>query len=165
MATSTRYLELQEYDRFFLLRSWAILHTTMAEFDPKRIHQFEGTLISHLGMEAEKLEPDEVIFTMPVDKRTAQRFGILHGGASVALAETVASVGATLNIDLKTHFAVGLEINANHIRPVESGLVRAIGKPLHLGRSTQIWEIKLYNEAGKLTCVSRCTMSVNPKTK
>lgn len=114
-------------------------------------------------MVAEKLDPNEVIFTMPVDKRTVQRFGILHGGANVALAETIASVGATLHIDLNTHFAVGLEINANHIRAVDKGQVRGIGKPLHVGRSTQIWEIKIYNEAGKLTCVSRCTMSVNAK--
>lgn len=135
----------------------------MAEFDPKRIHQFEDTLIDHLGMKAEKLDSEEVIFTMPVDKRTVQRFGILHGGANVALAETVASVGATLNIDLNTHFAVGLEINANHIRAVSSGSVRAIGKPLHRGRSTQIWEIKIFNDDGKLTCISRCTMSVNAK--
>lgn len=135
----------------------------MANFDPKRIHQFDNTLISHLGMKAEKLEPDEVVFTMPVDHRTVQRFGILHGGANVALAETVASVGATLHIDLNTHFAVGLEINANHIRAVDSGEVRAVGTPLHVGRSTQIWEIKIYNDAGKLSCVSRCTMSVNAK--
>lgn len=135
----------------------------MSDFDPKRIHQFENTLIGHLGMEAEKLDPQEVIFTMPVDKRTVQRFGILHGGANVALAETVASVGATLNIDLTKQFAVGLEINANHIRSVSSGIVRAVGKPLHLGRSTQIWEIKIYNEEQKLTCVSRCTMSINNK--
>ncbi len=135
----------------------------MADFDPKRIHQFEGTLIGHLGMKPEKLDPEEVIFTMPVDERTVQRFGILHGGANVALAETVASVGATLHIDLKTHYAVGLEINANHIKAVSSGIVRAIGKPLHVGRSTQIWEIKIYNDEQKLSCISRCTMSINLK--
>jgi 1,4-dihydroxy-2-naphthoyl-CoA hydrolase len=135
----------------------------MPDFDPKRVHQFEGTLIGHLGMQAEKLDPAEVIFTMPVDQRTVQRFGILHGGASVALAETVASVGATLHIDLNTHFAVGLEINANHIKSVSKGSVKAIGKPVHVGRSTQIWEIKIYNDEQKLCCISRCTMSVNAK--
>jgi len=135
----------------------------MADFDPKRIHKFEGTLIGHLGMRAEKLDPQEVIFTMPVDERTVQRFGILHGGANVALAETVASVGATLHIDLNTHYAVGLEINANHLRAVSSGQVRAVGTPIHVGRRTQIWEIKIYNDENKLSCISRCTMSVNPK--
>jgi len=138
----------------------------MSDFDPSKIDQYQNTLISNLGMEAIKVQKDEVIFKMPADERTVQRFGILHGGASVALAETVASIGATLNIDLNTHYAVGLEINANHLRPVPKGeWVQAEGKPLHVGRKTQLWEIKIYNKERKLTCVSRCTLAVNTKTK
>jgi uncharacterized protein (TIGR00369 family) len=98
-----------------------------------------------------------------VDDRTRQPFGILHGGASVALAETVASLGAVMNTDLERFNAVGLEINANHVRAKRHGVVRATAVPLHLGRSTQIWEVRIMDEEERVVCVSRCTLAVVPK--
>lgn len=120
----------------------------------------ENTLISTLGIEITTLEKGHVIATMPVDDRTRQPFGLLHGGASVALAETVASVGAFELVDPLTEATVGLEINANHIRGKKEGIVTATGNILHHGRTTQVWEIKITDEDGKLICVSRCTMAV-----
>lgn len=117
-------------------------------------------LADTLGIELLELTPDRVVATMPVDARTRQPFGILHGGASVALAETVASLGALRNID-RTHFAaMGLEINANHLRAKRDGVVRAVATPLHRGRTTQVWTIEITDEAGRLVCVSRCTIAV-----
>ena len=118
------------------------------------------TLIETLGIEIVELEKGKVIATMPVDGRTRQPFGLLHGGASVALAETVASVGAYELCDKETEAAVGLEINANHVRPKKEGMVTAAGTLLHQGRTTMVWEIKITDEAGKLICVSRCTMAI-----
>ncbi|WP_018086130.1 hotdog fold thioesterase [Desulfurispora thermophila] len=120
----------------------------------------EKTIHKSLGIEIEKATPDEVVLTMPVDERTHQPFGILHGGASVVLAESAASIGAYLNCDPSRQTAVGLEINANHIRPKRSGTVRARAVPLHKGRSTMVWEIKITDEQEKLICVSRCTMAI-----
>jgi uncharacterized protein (TIGR00369 family) len=100
---------------------------------------------------------------MPVAKAVHQPFGLLHGGASVALAETVASIGAWMNVDQATQAAVGLEINANHIRGVRSGTVTAVATPKHVGRSTQVWEITITDEQDRLVCLSRCTMAVVPK--
>jgi uncharacterized protein (TIGR00369 family) len=119
------------------------------------------TLVETLGIELIETSPERVVATMPVDGRTRQPYGILHGGASVALAETVASIGAVLNAG-EGRTAVGLEINANHIRPKRSGVVRAEALPLHVGRSTSVWEIKITDEAGKLVCVSRCTLAFVP---
>lgn len=116
-----------------------------------------------LGITFELLSKDEVVATMPVDARTHQPFGILHGGASVVLAETVCSVAGYLNVDYKTQAAVGLEINANHVRPVRSGVVRATARPLHKGASTQLWDIRITDERGRLVCVSRCTLAVIKK--
>jgi uncharacterized protein (TIGR00369 family) len=101
-----------------------------------------------------------VIATMPVDHRTLQPFGILHGGASVALAETVASLGAAGRIDRAAFSAVGQEINANHLRPMRDGVVRAVARPVHVGRTSQVWSIEITDERGRLVCVSRCTMAV-----
>lgn len=120
----------------------------------------KNTLCEALGMELLQADPDCVVMTMPVDHRTHQPFGLLHGGASVALAETVASFGAGLNIDLQTHAAVGLEINANHIKSIRSGTVTATGKPVHRGRRTQVWEVRIEDEAGQLVCLSRCTIAI-----
>ncbi|MDF2857451.1 MAG: esterase [Neobacillus sp.] len=120
----------------------------------------ENTLIEALGMEITHMEPGKVIATMPVDGRTRQPFGLLHGGASVALAETVASIGAYELVDKETEAAVGLEINANHVRPVKEGVVTAIGTVLHQGKSTMVWDIKITDEQDRLVCVSRCTMAV-----
>lgn len=118
----------------------------------------EGNLVGHLGIEFEEVTPERVIATMPVDHRTVQPFGILHGGASVALAETVASVGAVLHAG-EGRTAVGMEINANHIRPRRSGRVRAVGTPAHVGKTSTIWEVRITDEEGKLVCLSRCTLA------
>jgi uncharacterized protein (TIGR00369 family) len=117
-------------------------------------------LPAHLGIEIVELTESQVVATMPVDDRTRQPYGILHGGASVALAETVASFGATALIDRERFAAVGQEINANHIRPMQGGVVRAVARPLHVGRTSQVWSIEITDERGRLVCVSRCTMAV-----
>lgn len=122
--------------------------------------ELKNTLIENLGIEITLLEKGRVEGTMPVDGRTRQPFGILHGGASVALAETVASVGAYELVDQETESVAGLEINANHIRGKREGIVTAIATVLHQGKTTQVWDIKITDEEGKLICVSRCTMAV-----
>ena len=116
-----------------------------------------------LGIEMLELTPQRVVATMPVDQRTRQPFGILHGGASVALAETVASFGAVAIIDRERFVAVGQEINANHLRPKLEGVVTATGVPVHVGRASQVWSIEIRDEQGKLVCISRCTMAVVEK--
>jgi len=122
---------------------------------------FKDTMMEVLGMRLEEARPERVVATMPVDARTHQPFGILHGGASVALAETVASIGASLNAG-PGRAAVGMEINANHLRPKRSGMVRAVGTPVHIGKSTTVWEIRITDEDGKLVCLSRCTLAFVP---
>ena len=123
----------------------------------------KNTLIEALGMEIISLEKGKVVATMPVDERTRQPFGVLHGGASVALAETVASIGAYELVDHETESVAGLEINANHIRAKRDGKVTAIATVLHQGRTTMVWDIKIVDEEEKLICVSRCTMAVIKK--
>ena len=113
-----------------------------------------------LGIEILEMSETRVVATMPVDQRTRQPFGILHGGASVALAETVASFGATAVIDRERFVAVGQEINANHLRPVSSGLVIATAKPFHIGSRSHVWHIEIHDERQRLICVSRLTMAV-----
>ncbi len=114
-----------------------------------------------LGMDFELISRSEMRASMPVNENTTQPFGLLHGGASVALAETLASIGAHLNIDDDSKMAVGLEINANHIRPVRfGGSVTGIAKPIHRGKQTQVWEIRIETDNGKLVCISRCTLAV-----
>ena len=115
---------------------------------------------AHLGIGIVELTDERVVATMPVDDRTRQPYGLLHGGASIALAETVASLGAAGLIDRERFAAVGQEINGNHLRAVREGVVRAIGKPIHVGRTSQVWGIEIVDEAGRLVCVSRCTMAV-----
>ncbi|WP_077214454.1 hotdog fold thioesterase [Bacillus dakarensis] len=124
------------------------------------MERHKNTLISNLGIEILKLEKGLVVATMPVDERTRQPFGLLHGGASVALAETVASMGAFELVDQETEAAVGLEINANHIKGKTEGIVTATATLLHQGRTTHVWDIKITDEEGNLVCVSRCTMAV-----
>lgn len=124
------------------------------------IFLIKNTLLESLGIEIVKLEKGRVIGTMPVDHRTHQPFGLLHGGASVALAETVASLGAYELVDKETEGVVGLEINANHIKGKREGMVTAIATVLHQGRTTMVWDIKIVDEEEKLICVSRCTMAV-----
>ncbi len=120
----------------------------------------ENSLSTTLGMEFISIEKDKLVAKMPVDKRTQQPFGLLHGGASVALAETLCSVGGWLQLDGDKYAVVGQEINANHIRPVSNGFVTGTAKPLHLGRKSQVWQTEIRDENGKLVCVSRCTLSV-----
>ena len=128
---------------------------------PDWYHDVHPTgLPSTLGIEMLELTATRVVATMPVDQRTRQPFGILHGGASVALAETVASFGAAGLIDRERFAAVGQEINANHLRPKPDGVVTATGVPVHVGRTTQVWSIEIRDEAGRLVCISRCTMAV-----
>lgn len=112
-----------------------------------------------LGIEFEAIEPERVTATMPVTPQHHQPLGYLHGGASVVLAETVASVGATAGA-LPEKVAFGLEINANHIRPKQSGTLRAVGERLHAGRTTQVWQVRITDEDDKLVCVSRCTLAL-----
>lgn len=120
-------------------------------------------LATALGIEIVELSGERVVATMPVDDRTRQPFGLLHGGASLALAETVASLGAVASIDRERFVAVGQEINANHLRPKTDGMVRATAVPVHVGRTSQVWAIDIRDEQGKLVCVSRCTMAIVPK--
>ena len=115
-----------------------------------------------LGIEIAELSPERVIATMPVDDRTRQPFGLLHGGASVALAETVASLGAFANIDAAKFAAVGVEINANHIRSKRDGSVRATALPVHIGRTTHVWSVEVVDEMSRTICVSRCTLAIVP---
>lgn len=125
----------------------------------------EGTVIEALGMEVVETTKDRVVMTMPVNEKTKQPQGLLHGGASVALAETIASVGAWLSIDQERQAAVGLEINANHLRKKADGIVTGIGVPLFRGRKTMVWEIKIVDEKEKLICISRCTVAIVPQEK
>jgi 1,4-dihydroxy-2-naphthoyl-CoA hydrolase len=123
-----------------------------------------STLAENLGIEFTVIGDDYLEAKMPVDKRTVQPLGLLHGGASVALAETLGSVAATLCVD-ETRFCVGLEINANHLKGVREGYVTGVSKPIHIGRQTQVWEIRISNDAGELICISRITMAVLEKKK
>jgi 1,4-dihydroxy-2-naphthoyl-CoA hydrolase len=123
----------------------------------------KNTLAEQLGMEFTVIGDDFLEAKMPVDHRTHQPLGLLHGGASVALAETLGSVAATLCVDPSTQFCVGLEINANHIKGVRSGFVIGTAKAIHIGKKTQVWEIRISTEQNELVCVSRITMAVLDK--
>lgn len=131
---------------------------------PKRMGTFlgtpEGTLLETLDITVREAEPEQVRATMPVGPKVHQPFGILHGGASVVLAETVASIGASGNIDLEKQRAVGLEINANHLRAKREGLITAVATPLHRGRKTQVWGFEIRDEDERLVCVGRCTLAI-----
>jgi 1,4-dihydroxy-2-naphthoyl-CoA hydrolase len=122
-----------------------------------------STMAEHLGMEWVELGPDFLKLRMPVDHRTHQPYGILHGGASCALAETVGSVASHLMIDNDRFICVGLEINANHVRSVKQGFIIATASPLHVGKTTHVWDIKIHDEGGKLVCISRLTVAVLEK--
>jgi len=119
-----------------------------------------GTMVEYLGIEFTEVSDDFIRGTMPVEGRTRQPYGLLHGGASVALAETLGSTGATMCVDATQYQCVGQEINANHVRPARTGLVTGTARPVHLGGRTQVWIIDIVNEAGKLVCTSRLTMAV-----
>lgn len=118
-----------------------------------------GTAVQHLGIEFLEVGDDFITARVPVDTRTRQPYGLLHGGVSVVLAETLGSCGAAYSCP-EGHRAVGLDINANHLKGATSGWVTGTTRPVHIGRSTQVWQIDLKNDAGELTCVSRITMAV-----
>ena len=118
------------------------------------------TLLTTLGIEIVEATKQRVVARMPVGPKVHQPFGLLHGGASVALAETVASMAASFNVDLTKENVVGLEINANHLRGKRDGVVTAVAAPLHIGRRTPVWEVKITDEQDKLVCISRCTVAV-----
>ncbi len=122
-----------------------------------------ATMAEHLGMEWVELGPDFLSIRMPVDHRTHQPYGLLHGGASCALAETVGSIASHMVIDAGKYNCVGLEINANHIRGITSGYVTGTATPIHLGRTTHVWDIKIKDDAGKLICISRLTVAILQK--
>jgi len=119
-----------------------------------------GTILEHIGVEFTQIGDDFVRGIMPVDGRTRQPYGLLHGGASVALAESLGSTGATMCIDTQQYQCVGQEINANHVRPARSGFFTGTARPVHLGGRAHVWSIEITNEAGKLVCISRLTVAV-----
>ena len=125
-----------------------------------QLNQTADCMVGHIGIEFTEIGDDYLVARMPVDRRTLQPYGLLHGGASLTLAETLGSTGAYLSIDHRKYQAVGLEINANHVRGVKEGWVTGTARPLHRGKTTQLWEIKITDAAGKLVCVSRITMAV-----
>lgn len=127
--------------------------------------ELNNTLLASLGIEIISIEKGSVKATMPVDDRTRQPFGLLHGGASVALAETVASVGAYELVDQENEVVVGLEINANHLRAKKDGYVTAIGTVVHHGKTTMVWDIKITDEEDRLICISRCTIAIVKRKK
>jgi uncharacterized protein (TIGR00369 family) len=120
----------------------------------------QNSLVGHLGIVITEAGEDWLRGTMPVNARTRQPFGLLHGGASVALAETLGSMAGGLCVDSAKEAVVGLEINANHLRGMREGIVIGTARALHIGRSTQVWEIRIENEAGKPVCISRLTLAV-----
>lgn len=135
----------------------------MSEIENKlnQVKRFSETnMLAHLGIEITEIGDDYICGKMPVDERTKQPHGLLHGGASVVLAESLGSIGANMCVNNESKVCVGLEINANHVRPVKSGFVYGKAKAVHIGGSTQIWEINITNEEQKLVCISRITMAV-----
>ena len=134
---------------------------TLPEFTLKNLNYFaKDTLVAHLGIEFLELGEGFVKAKMPVDTRTHQPQGVLHGGASAALAETLGSVGSAFYLDLEKHYPVGVELNANHLRAVASGYVIGTATALHIGRRTHVWDIKIVDEADRLVCASRITLMI-----
>lgn len=123
----------------------------------------ENTMTDFLDIRFTKIGDDYLEATMPVSPKTKQPLGLLHGGANVVLAETLGSLAATLTVDTTKQYCVGLEINANHLKSVKEGIVTGVTRPVHLGKKTQVWEIKIYTEQGDLSCISRITMAVIDK--
>jgi 1,4-dihydroxy-2-naphthoyl-CoA hydrolase len=142
------------------------MKTKIAVYPLDIVNQFAAnTILEVLDIKITEVTEDHIVGTMPVDKRTHQVHGILHGGASVVLAETLGSIGASLTIDSSKFYCVGLDINANHLKAVKTGLVTGTARPIHTGRSTQVWQIEIKNDAGEMVCISRLTMAVVPKEK
>ncbi len=124
----------------------------------------KGHIGEVLGIEFLEIGDDFISARMPVNEKTHQPYGILHGGASVVLAETLGSVASNLIVNSEKYIAVGLEVNANHLRPVKSGFVKGICKPVHIGGKTHVWDIRLYDDRGKMNCISRLTVAIVPRT-
>jgi 1,4-dihydroxy-2-naphthoyl-CoA hydrolase len=122
----------------------------------------KNTIVEWLGIQITEVGDDFLSGTMPADTRTFQPYGVVHGGANVVLAETLGSVAGAHVIDMSTTKCLGQDVNATHLRPVSSGLVLGTAKPIHLGRRSHVWEIRLTNEAGKLTCISKLTLAILP---
>ena len=122
-----------------------------------------NTMVAHLGITFTEVGDDYLVASMPVDPRTHQPFGLLHGGASVALAETLGSMAANLCVDQTAQHCVGLDINANHVKGIRNGFVYGKTTPIHIGKKTHVWEIRITNEAKELVCISRITMAVIDK--
>jgi 1,4-dihydroxy-2-naphthoyl-CoA hydrolase len=136
------------------------------EYDLARLNEITNdNMNTHLGIRFTGITENTLEATMPVSDKTRQPYGILHGGASVVLAETVGSYASSLVVDREKFMVVGMEINANHLRPVLSGNVRAVCSPLHLGKSSHVWDIKLYDDSQQLICVSRLTVAVIERRK
>ena len=130
------------------------------EFTIKDFNDFSlNSIVGYLGIVFTEIGSDFLKGTMPVDKKTIQPYGILHGGASVVLAETLGSAASSMAVD-DQHYTVGMEVNANHIKSVTKGIVTGTAKPVHLGNTTQVWDIIIKNDKGQLTCISRLTMAV-----
>jgi len=124
----------------------------------------KGHIGDLIGIEFTEITENSISARMPVNEKTHQPYGILHGGASVVLAESLGSVASNMIINSEKYIGVGLEVNANHLRPVKSGFVTGICKPIHIGGKTHVWDIKLYDDRGKMNCVSRLTVAIIPKT-
>jgi 1,4-dihydroxy-2-naphthoyl-CoA hydrolase len=120
----------------------------------------DKSMSTYLGIEIMEIGDDFLTARMPVNEKTTQPYGILHGGASCVLAETLGSIGGAFCVDMQTQIVVGLEINANHLRPATEGYVTGTARPIHVGRTTHVWDIKITNEKGALVCVSRLTLAV-----
>ncbi|WP_018628920.1 hotdog fold thioesterase [Niabella aurantiaca] len=133
--------------------------------DLRQLNMTPDYMGSYLDITFSEVTDSSLTAIMPVTSKVRQPYGILHGGASVVLAETVGSYASSLVIDTDRFMAVGMEVNANHLKPVASGGVRAVCTPLHLGNKTHVWDIRIYNDAGQLTCVSRLTVAVIEKQK
>jgi len=127
--------------------------------------EYNGNMCSHIGIEYTEVGSDYICAKMPVDERTRQPIGVLHGGASVVLAESIGSLASNLCVNLEKQYCVGLSINANHVKSVKEGYVFAKAKAVHIGGTTHIWNIEVKNEAGDLVCVSRLTVAVLNKKK
>jgi 1,4-dihydroxy-2-naphthoyl-CoA hydrolase len=131
-----------------------------AEINLEGLNNYPEYLGSFLGIKFTDWNENSLTATMPVNERTRQPFGILHGGASVVLAETIGTFASSLIIDTDEYACVGLEINANHLRPVSSGEVKAVCCPIHLGNKTHVWDIRIYNDQNKIICISRFTVAI-----
>ena len=120
----------------------------------------KGNMAEYLGIEITEVGEDFLKATMPIDQRTRQPYGLLHGGASVVLAETLGSVGAAFVVDRSKYDCVGLEINANHLRGVRDGFVTGTARPVHIGKTTQVWDIRIHDNRDKIVCISRITIAI-----